>query len=117
MRQRRYEHIIPRFIAEWHDRWIILNEAKARAWYGDDLVDRKLAGVAGPARDGAAPGGRMPIVDTNRNVAATSTPAPETYQGEIQLAVNPNNPNQIVAAANTWDTIASDWRISSTRTR
>jgi BNR repeat-like domain len=37
----------------------------------------------------------------NRNVAATASPAPLGSQGEVQVAVNPNNPNQLVAVAET----------------
>jgi hypothetical protein len=108
MRTRRYEVSIPRYLFEWHLRWIALHEATARAFYGDDYVDSVLAGVPveteGDAGDGAGLATRA-SVGTNRNVASTFSPAPETFQGEIQLAVNPNNANQIVAAANTWDTI------------
>ncbi len=42
-------------------------------------------------------------VGPNRNLAATFTPAPEDYQGQVRVAVNPNNPSQVVAAAQTWD--------------
>ncbi len=37
---------------------------------------------------------------TNRNVAAADNPV--GYQGEIQIAVNPNDPEEMVAAANSW---------------
>jgi len=106
MRERLYEVAIPRYLFEWHARWIKLHETKARALYGDNYVDSLVSGV--PAEvDGEAGGGLLfkASVGTNRNVASTFLPEPETYQGEIQVAVNPNNPNQIVAAANTWDSI------------
>ena len=106
MRNRRYEVAIPRYIHEWHLRWIELHEQKARALYGETYVDAAIAGIR--VETGAeTPDGLIEriSVGTNRNVASTDSPAPETYQGEIQLAVNPNNPNQIVAGANTWDTI------------
>src|SRR5207249_758900 len=45
----------------------------------------------------------LATVMTNRNVAATDNPAPLDYQGEVQVSVNRNNANQIVAGANTWD--------------
>ncbi|MDX1746051.1 MAG: sialidase family protein, partial [Halobacteriales archaeon] len=44
-------------------------------------------------------------VGANRNVASGGSPSPQSYQGEIQIVVNPNDPSQIVAAANTWDTM------------
>ncbi len=105
MQTRRYEIAIPRYLFEWHLRWIHFHEAEARAIYGDDYVDSALAGVP-VATEGEGNGLATRVsVGTNRNVAATFTPAPETFQGEIQVAVNPNNSNQIVSAANTWDTM------------
>ena len=107
METRHYEVSVPRFLFEWHTRWIELHEADARKMYGDTYVDSILAGwpvdTSGEA-DGNGLATRTTI-GTNRNVASTFNPAPETFQGEIQVAVNPNNPNQIVAAANTWDTM------------
>ena len=105
MRTRHYEVSVPRFLFEWHVRWIELHEADARKTYGDTYVDSILAGwpVDTSGEEGAL--AERTTVGTNRNVATTFSPAPETYQGEIQVAVNPNNPNQIVAAANTWDTM------------
>ncbi|MGD2116382.1 MAG: hypothetical protein PVG07_15110, partial [Acidobacteriota bacterium] len=105
MRARFYEVSIPRYLHEWHARWIQLHEEQARGLYGDAYVDRLVAGWpvdTSGAEDGLA---TKTIIGTNRNVASTFSPSPETYQGEIQVAVNPNNSNQIVAAANTWDTI------------
>ena len=108
MKTRRYEFGIPRFIFELHVRWIQLHESRARAFYGDAYVDSLLSGFPAETEGSEGGGARLlprTIVGTNRNAASTFLPEPETYQGEIQLAVNPNNPNQIVAAANTWDTI------------
>ncbi len=105
MRTRHYEVAIPRFLFEWHLRWIQLHEADARAIYGDNYVDSVLAGVPVETEGGEGGLATRVSVGTNRNVASTYSPAPETFQGEIQVAVNPNNPNQIVAAANTWDTM------------
>jgi len=108
MEVRRYEVVVPRFMHEWHVRWIQLHEAQARSLYGNTYVDSKMAAwpvdTSGTDAEGNSLGAKA-ITGTNRNVAATFSPAPETFQGEIQVAVNPNNPNQIVAAANTWDTI------------
>jgi hypothetical protein len=105
MEARHYEVAVPRYLYEWHVRWIELHESAARGLYGDVYVDSKLAGW--PADTTAAGAGlaTRATAGTNRNAAATFSPSPEDYQGEIQVAVNPNNPNQIVAAANTWDTL------------
>jgi len=106
MQKNHYEVAVPRFMFEWHQRWIELHEADARKMYGDTYVDSVLAGwpidTGEEADNGLA---TRTTIGTNRNVATTFNPAPETYQGEIQVSVNPNNPNQIVAAANTWDTM------------
>lgn len=108
MEMKRYEHMVPRFIGEdWQRRWIELNEAKAREIYGDTKVDLVLSGWPANTGDDAADIelALRATVGTNRNVASTNSPAPLNYQGEIQIAVNPLNNNQMVAAANTWDTI------------
>ncbi|HLF56421.1 MAG TPA: sialidase family protein, partial [Thermoanaerobaculia bacterium] len=44
-------------------------------------------------------------VGTNRNVAAAFEDEPDDYQGEVQLALDPNDPRRIVAAANSWGEI------------
>lgn len=107
MQTRFYEIAIPRYLFEWHARWIRLHEATARSIYGDAYVDSVMVGI--PAETDGEAGGAGLVTRTsvgpNHNVASLFSPAPETFQGEIQVAVNPNNPNQIVAAANTWDTM------------
>ncbi len=101
----RFETVVPRFLNDWHTRWIELNEKRSRDLYGNTYVDAKINRFrADTSQPGGIPG-RATEVGANRNVASTDNPAPETYQGEIQLAVNPNNNNQMVAAGNTWDTI------------
>jgi len=107
MQTRHYEVAVPRFMFEWHKRWIELHEAQARATYGDTYVDSIMAGWPIDTSGDADANGlaTRTTIGTNRNVASTFSPAPETFQGEIQVSVNPNNPNQIVAAANTWDTM------------
>jgi hypothetical protein len=45
----------------------------------------------------------LKVGGTDSNLAATAIPAPEDYQGEVQVVVNPIDSSQIVAAANTWD--------------
>jgi hypothetical protein len=106
MAARRYEVAIPRFLADAHLRWVELHADDARALYGDAAVDallsrRQLDGQ--PAVTGAAISDAA-AVGTNRNVAATDVPPPDGFDGEIQIAVNPSNHNQVVAAANTWGT-------------
>lgn len=104
METRRYEVAVPLFIQERHERWVVLHEERARELYGDDEVDRVLS--AWPADTGEEiVDATKTVVGTNRNVAATAVPNPANYQGEIQIAANPSNTNQIVAAANTWDTM------------
>ncbi|MEM8963775.1 MAG: sialidase family protein [Acidobacteriota bacterium] len=110
-----YEHMVPRHIHEWHYRWIYMHQDLAKEHYGEtqvryvlDEIARVNPEPATPATDEATTGTTGPTradVGTNRNVASLEMPAPDRYQGEIQLAVNPNNPNQIVAGANSWDTI------------
>lgn len=111
MEERKYEMMVPREVHELHTRWVALHETKARQLYGDAQVDALLSGwPADPPEKSGAPG-KPPLanvaasatVDPNRNVAATDVPPPNEYQGEIQIVVNPNNANQLVAAANTWD--------------
>ncbi len=99
-----YEVASPRYLAEWHVRWIELHRDLAEAHYGTAYVEALLEGAAEAWKETDA-GAIDASVGTNRNSAATFSPAPLDYQGEIQVVVNPNNPNQIVSAANTWDDI------------
>ena len=107
MQVRRYEVMVPRFIEQWHVQWMRHYEAEARRLYGSAHVDARLAGrMATPEvreRDGGEPSLSLKVGGTDSNLAATSVPAPEDYQGEVQIAVNPLDTSEIVAAANTWD--------------
>ena len=109
MENRHYEFSIPRFVYEAHKVWVTLHEVTARSLYGDAAVDsiKNEWPAEVPQRTRVAEGIRKIMeaatVGTNRNVAATDVPPPNEYQGEIQVVVNPNNANQLVAAANTWD--------------
>ncbi|MEM8963790.1 MAG: sialidase family protein [Acidobacteriota bacterium] len=114
MKQQQFEIMIPAFLHAWHERWVELREPLARAQYGDAYVDHKLGRkiVKPPTENGAqlddgaaTTATRAATVGINRNVASTLSPAPERYQGEVQLVVNPNNPDQIVAGTNTLDTV------------
>ncbi|MCP4662429.1 MAG: exo-alpha-sialidase, partial [bacterium] len=98
-----WEIAVPRIIAEWHQRWIELHEKEAVEMYGKAYVQGRLNPVANDGGTGAPAWMTKATVGTNRNSAATSTPAPEDYQGEIQVVVNPNDADEIVSAANTWD--------------
>ncbi|HEX4953813.1 MAG TPA: sialidase family protein [Thermoanaerobaculia bacterium] len=101
---RRYEIMIPGFVHELHARWIQLHPEQARRLYGDARVEAALSGW--PADTGSEVElGLRASVGANHNLASTSNPAPLWFQGEVQVAVNPNNPNQIVAAANSTDTM------------
>ncbi len=103
-----FELMIPETLRQWHRRWIELHREQATEFYGKAYVAEALAArsIAMQPQEGAAPSAeKMGTVGTNRNVASAFAPAPLQYQGEIQVAVNPNNTQQIVAAANTSDSI------------
>ena len=95
------EYVIPREVMQLHQRWqgfhpeAVQGVQAVQAAATTALVDAPfMYGVQAIAA----------TVGTNRNVAATYTPAPTAYDGEIQLAVNKNNTNQMVSGANTWNT-------------
>ncbi len=104
---RKYEVPIPREVEQWHRRWLELHPAEALALYGEEGLRRQLGDGGEGAAGEAAPelALRSPSLGTNRNVAFNFTPAPNEFQGEIQLVVDPKNANQLVAAANTWNSI------------
>jgi len=111
MEVRHYEIFIPEYILKLHVRWVELNEKRARELYGDEKVDQWLSGwPVDTGRDELGDWGiwnKVVTVGTNRDVASTATPAPTDYDGEIQIAVNPHNLNQMVAAANTFGSSAA----------
>jgi len=101
----RYEIMVPRQIMELHRRWVRLHPELARAHYGQAAVEKVAREYVPYVLAGGAtqPLGRAVTVGTNRNAATGSVPTPPTgYQGEIQVVVNPNNVNQVVAASNTF---------------
>ncbi len=104
MEVKHYEVAVPSFIQELHVRWIELNEPLARVLYGDERVDQVLSHWPADYGDDVTHVEALATVGTNRNIAATDSPAPNAYDGEIQIAVNHRNTNQMVAAANTWGT-------------
>jgi len=91
----RSEMPVPRVLAEWNLRWLHLHPEKAAHWREAGTAD---AAMAVDALAGAS-------VSGNENMASGSGNDPIEYQGEIQLVVNPSNPSEMVAAANTWDDI------------
>lgn len=102
MEVRHYEIFIPRYIQELHVRWIEINEPLARELYGDERVDQILTRWPVDTGPDVLDQDKAITVGTNRNVASTASPAPLEYDGEIQIAVNHRNTNQMVAAANSW---------------
>jgi hypothetical protein len=106
MHQRRYEVMVPRFLQLWHQEWIGYHEDEARRLYGEGARELRLLDHETPAEGQEASRVAVGVLGgVNRNVAATSTPTPDEFQGEIQIAANPRDPTQIVAAANTWDDV------------
>jgi len=102
MEVRHYEISVPRYMEELYVRWIELHDTLARRMYGDAYVNQVL--TRWPADTGNDVTGpfKAATVGTNRNVASTDVPPPNNFDGEIQIAVNHRNTNQMVAAANTW---------------
>ena len=70
--------------------------------YGDERVNQVLSRWPADTGDEILGAFEPATVGTNRNAASTDSPAPIEYDGEIQIAVNHLNTNQMVAAANTW---------------
>ncbi|HET9229197.1 MAG TPA: proprotein convertase P-domain-containing protein, partial [Thermoanaerobaculia bacterium] len=107
MEVRHYEIVVPRFMQDLHLRWMELHEPFARQLYGDEVVNQAL--VRWPADYGhdITSIEAEATVGTNRNTASTASPGPVEYDGEIQIAVNHRNTNQMVASANTWGSSAT----------
>jgi subtilisin-like proprotein convertase family protein len=102
MEVRHYEVFVPLYMQELHLRWIELNEPLARQMYGDERVNQLLTRWPVDTGDEIIGSFDAATVGTNRNAASTDVPAPTGYDGEIQIAVNHRNTNQMVAAANTF---------------
>jgi hypothetical protein len=114
MEVRHYEIAVPRFLQELHVRWMRLNEPLARSLYGDEHVDQVLAEWPVDYGDDITSIDALATVGTNRNAASTASPAPNAFDGEIQIAVNHRNTNQMVASANTWGTAGTPCNNNST---
>ena len=102
---RQPQFAIPGVLARWHRRWVELRPDRARVQYGDFYVDRQLARFLPENISATTPNAptKAVTVGTNRNVATSLSP--EGYQGEVQVAVNPNDVTEIVIAANTDDSM------------
>src|SRR5262249_38485552 len=94
------EYVIPQQVVDLHQRWLHLHP-EVNLFQPAISAAMTAASITNPVAIMAA------TISTNRNVAATYTPAPTAYDGEIQIGVNRNNTNQMVAGANTWDTTAA----------
>jgi len=105
---RHYEVAVPYMTHLLHRRWLDLHFGPSiePSPHGAAPTPDRGAQDAGAA---AAPpdGGPLATVGTNRNSAYDYSPAPDNYDGEIQIAVNPLNANQIVSMANTWDNMGN----------
>ncbi|HKI00787.1 MAG TPA: sialidase family protein [Thermoanaerobaculia bacterium] len=96
---RRIDMPVPEVIEAYHERWKQLHPAEARRFYGagprrgaEGIAEEKL--LADDTTKSA-------VIGTNLNLAHTFPVPPQEFQSEVQVVVNPNNPNQMVAAANT----------------
>jgi hypothetical protein len=102
MELNRYELGIPKIIFQFHERWKQLHPEAAKRYYPAEPAAVEIAPGADAGKSLRASTAAA-TVGANHNAAYNFAIPPTDYQGEIQVAVNPNNPNQIVAAANTWD--------------
>lgn len=99
MHVRRYEFMIPAISLELHQQWIERHPVLAQRYYGDGVGSDRFSDTPKPAAETKAAADET--VGVNRNLASGTGTPPDDYQGEVQVAVNPANPNQVVAAANT----------------
>ncbi|MFN7940954.1 MAG: sialidase family protein [Thermoanaerobaculia bacterium] len=107
MMARTYDMVVPQSVFEQHERWLTLHPDLARRWYGQEALDAALGKISNGTKGATADvdlQAENAAVDTNRDPAYNANPDPEKFQGEIQIATNPKNINQVVAASNTWDT-------------
>ena len=99
MHLRRYEFMVPAISLELHRRWIERHPELARRYYPDQGDAARLADSTALAAPTKAADDQT--VGVNRNLASGTGTPPDDYQGEVQIAVNPNDPSRVVAAANT----------------
>lgn len=97
---------MPDYIEVYHERWKELHRAQAKRFYGPSAEPREEEDeeeVSGAYEEFLAGGPAKAItVSTNLNLAHND-PAqiPTGFQSEVHIVVNPNNPQQMVAASNT----------------
>jgi hypothetical protein len=94
---RHYEVVVPRITNQLHQRWLSLHFGPVIGLSHSDAT----SGTESIERDSPVARTKS-TVDTNRNSAYDYSPAPDDYDGEIQVVVNPLNASQIVSMANTW---------------
>lgn len=92
---------VPDFIESYNERWKELRPEAARRYYGPEGARRNPRVFTVDQLRQLEVASKKATVGTNRNVAFDFPLPQRGYQGEVQLVVNPNNPNQIVAASNT----------------
>jgi len=83
---------IPSFLMDQHRRWLELH-------FPSRFPEGSLVEPSGNDID--PPGNKNTVVFPNVNVAHDSPMPPTSDENEIQLAVNPSNPRQMVASANS----------------
>jgi hypothetical protein len=103
MEMGRFEFAVPPVIHQQEQRWMELHPAAAAKMRTEESAEIGEVESGSSTESHLRQAVAAATAGTNRNTAATSSPAPIDYQGEIQVVVNPNNPSQVVAAANTWD--------------
>lgn len=94
---------IPQAVDERQTRWVKLHEAEARELYGDRYVDFRL-GIAKGGGARALPFA-VQFTENNNAIGTYQRYEPDSYQGEVAVAVNPGNSNQVIVVSNTWDNI------------
>jgi hypothetical protein len=103
MHAKKFEFAIPKVIHQFHQRWKQLHPEAAKRYYGAEKASPAELEPTTDESGSLEATTAAATVTLNRNSAYNFAIPPTEYQGEIQLVVNPNNPNQIVSAANTWD--------------
>ncbi len=92
---------VPDFIDSYNERWKEIHPEAARRYYGAEGSRRNPAVFTIDQLRQIEVASKKATVGTNRNMAFDFPLPQRGYQGEVQVVVNPNNPNQIVAASNT----------------
>ncbi|HEV2854481.1 MAG TPA: sialidase family protein [Thermoanaerobaculia bacterium] len=102
MRSRRIDLAVPDFIETYNERWKELHPEAARRYYGEEGARRNphVASIE-QLRQLQDITEKKVVVGPNRNMAIDAAFPPVFFQSEVQIVVNPNNPNQLVAGSNT----------------